>query len=588
MKRLAVLLALAALARPAEAQQYFYLPFKMLNTSADPFPYYVDARSSNPVGLVFSDVQAASLRAWKQWDDVSCAATAFASMGPTTAAIAEPRDPYDVYNVSTIWIASRSDPYYEATIGSSDVTAITIPLTYAGVLKQCDIYMNGAERNWSTAATTPSNTVDVESIVLHEVGHCQGLDHTYTSSFDVMYASPPIGSSLRTLSQNDTAALCNRYPTAGSVGSPCAGDGGCGGNPSLKCVSVPKVDGGTGKSMCTIGCPTGQNFSCDIPYACLPSSAFSPQYNGACLPPGDFVTQVGKPCTDNVQCGSTNGVCFRQNVLPSGFPSWQDGYCSQDCGSGQPQCPAGASCIDTGGGVLRCLKQCRIGYGDCRPGYSCVLPSTGGSGVCVPSCHGDVDCNPPGVTSNQCRVCDGTCLLVQNPAGQVGDPCSSSATCGTGQACGVFSNSTVGICTQSCARACTTCPAGSTCHPVGLQGELYCLRNCTGPGTCPSGLQCGILPTGTGCVPPCRSIVDCPVGTECVSGQCQKPTVDDAGCALCNPNNDAGRPTDGLPRDAGVGPGGSGGCGCGAGAAPLSLAALLSCAIPGIRLRRRR
>lgn len=542
---------------------YGYLPFKMLHGPQDPFPYYLDGRSPNPAGLLLSDVQAATERAWKTWDSVSCASTAFSFLGPTGSTVPEPRDPYDVFNVSTVWISSQSDPYYLSTVGSGDVAAITIPLTYAGVLKQCDIYLNAADHIWSAAQQVPSTALDVETIVLHEAGHCQGLDHTYDWSYasSAMYAEPTLGRANRALQQLDADALCSRYPSSGQLGSPCGADGGCGADPALKCVSVPKMDGGTGKSICSKGCPLNQNYECGIPLVCLSSLAFQPEYGGACLPPGDYVTQVGRPCLDSAQCGSTNGACFAENVLPSGFPNWEDGYCSQDCAPGQPPCPAGSSCLEISQGTLRCLKQCRVGYGDCRPGYACILVDGFRTGFCVPRCYKDVDCNPPGGTQNQCRLCDGICLSIQNPSGQLGDACSSSASCGTGQDCLKWGYSNVGVCSQSCARACAACPTGSTCQPVGAQGgDLYCLRNCTGPGTCPGGLQCGATRAGKGCVPPCKTELDCPVGTNCVGGQCQAPETSDGGCALCG-SPDSGRPTEGV-RDGGSGPSVGGGCGC--------------------------
>ncbi|MFZ5469065.1 MAG: matrixin family metalloprotease [Myxococcota bacterium] len=555
---------------------YNYLPFKMLNTSADPFEYYLDARSPNPAGLTLSNVQAATDNAWKRWDDVSCAATAFRARGLSTSAnIPEVRDTYDVYNVSTIWIGSTSDPYYGVAIGSSDVTAMTLPLSYAGQLQQCDIFMNGAQRTWSTLAATPTGAVDVESIVLHEVGHCQGLDHSYTGELadtaDVMYAITPIGSAKRTLTQRDIQALCTRYPASGVVGAPCLADGGCG-QVSLKCVRPPLASGGFAPPMCSTGCPLNQNFNCGVPYVCGASSEFSPQYNGACLPPGEYVTQVGKPCTSAGECGSANGQCFVQNQLPSGAPAWTAGYCTQDCGTGQPSCPVGARCIDFGGGAFRCLKECRVGTGDCRSGYTCVLPSNGPPGVCVSSCRGDVDCG----TGAVCRVCDGTCLSTNNPSGQIGDACTDASQCGAGQVCAQFVNgNNQGICSQPCGLACSSCPAGSTCHPIGSRGELYCLRDCT-TGTCPSGLQCGYLPTGRGCVPRCSLDPECPVGTQCINGECRPPTSFDGGCALCPGGSDAGRPTQGLPADGGAGSGpGSGGCGCSVASPSTSTDALL-------------
>ncbi len=574
MRALLVALAIApsALAQ-FDPAQFGYLPFKMLNDARDPFGYYFDARSSSPAGLQLSVVQSATQSAWKKWDDISCASTAFRFLGPTTNVVPDPADPYDVYNVSTVWVSSRQDPVYQAALGVS-VSAVTLPLTYAGVLQQCDIYLNAADFAWSTTTPTPSGSSDVETLVLHEVGHCQGLDHTNVDLADVMYPVAPVGAQKRALQPRDAAQLCYRYPASNGLGSPCDGGTGSCGTGSLKCVPVAQPDGGV-KHMCSQGCALMQGGQCDIPFVCTASSAFSPQYAGACLPPDNSVTQVGKPCTQSSQCGSANAICFLENQpnpLPSGAPAWKDGYCTHNCGTGQPGCPAGSACLDIGGGQLFCLKECRLGGGDCRPGYTCVLPSSGGSGVCVSSCAADRDCNPPNQNVNQCRVCDGTCLERQNPSAQIGDVCTSSENCGLGQVCIKQTGSSTGICSQSCARACTACPTGSRCHPVGTKGELFCLRDCSSNNTCPQGLQCATLPTGNACTFPCRSDAECPVGTTCVAGQCSRPTVDDGGCALCQGPTDGGKPTQGAPDAGGGGPGhGTGGCGCQTEGGPLGL-----------------
>ncbi len=561
------MLACLGLSAVASAQPtHNYLPFKMMNTAANPFLYLLDARDPNPKGLTLSNVEAATQRAWQQWDALSCAATAFSYQGPTSSAIADPRDNGDTFNVSTVWIQQSADPYYAYALGSSpDIAAVSLPLTYAGVLEQCDIYLNGVDHPWTTATGVGPGQLDVESIILHESGHCQGLDHSSYSPSEVMYPEVPLGQAKRVLSTYDIDTLCARYPSAGAVGSPCLSDGGCGGKPDagLACVVPPGADGGTGIPFCTVGCPLGQNFACEIPYLCLASNAFAPTANGACLPPGNHVTQVGKPCASNAACGSSTGLCQPPSTLPSGYPSWEGGYCTQDCGANQPSCPAGAVCLDVGGGTMRCLKECRVGSGDCRQGYTCVLPSVGGPGLCEPSCHIDADCSATEGSTALCRPCDGTCLRRQNPLGEIGSVCSDSSSCGSGQVCTRFSDGGPGICSQACARACTPCPSASSCHPVGDRGELYCLRDCD-LGTCPAGLQCSQLESGKGCMPPCASDLDCAVGTTCLQGQCQSSTP--RPCLLCPPGSDGGSGShSGSDGGTAATPGPGGGCGCGTG-----------------------
>jgi hypothetical protein len=590
MKRAVLLAVLVLTPFAAAAQPYYYLPFKMMNNPTNPFPWYQDDRNANPVGLTLASAQASTQNAWLNWDNVSCASTAFSFKGGAVAnSVPNPGDPYDIYNVSTLWVTSDTDPFYTMNFSSHDVTSLTLPLSYAGVLQQCDIYMNGVDRTWQTMTPTQAGATDVETLVLHEVGHCQGLDHSYLYPEDVMYATTPIGDQKRVLSTHDIGALCAQYPAVGGVGSPCLADGGCGSNPSVKCVKPPQSDGGPGLPVCTVGCTTGINFVCTAPFACKTSTLFSPM-NGACLPPGQNVTPVGHPCTvatQAVDCPSSLGQCIPEGIQASSSPLWKGGYCSQSCNPGMPDCPSGSECIDFGDPGLKkvCLKQCRIGTADCLPGYTCVLAPSGNA-VCASSCYSNADCDPGG--GYLCRVCDGTCLALQSPTGQIGDACVNESTCGAGQVCAKFGAASQGICSQPCAGACTACPTGSTCHPVGSRGELYCLRDCH-PHTCPTGLQCGQLPSGSGCMPPCAGPLDCPVGNVCDnSGECVNPYADyDAGCTLCPTQQDGGnKQTNGAP-DAGTLPGpGSGGCGCRETSGSAGVAALLALAA-ALSLRRR-
>jgi hypothetical protein len=142
---------------------------------------------------------------------------------------------------------------------------------------------------------------------------------------------------------------------------------------------------------------------------------------------------------------------------------------------------------------------------------------------------------------------------------------------------------------QQCGRGCGVCPTGSTCHALDT-GDLFCLRDCSGPGTCPAQERCGDVGTGKACVPACQSTNDCPVGQDCNAGECVTPeNLDDGGfCgALCNVP-DAGHPIVVAPKDAGVG-GGSGSGGCGCSASPLDFAWLgLTWAVAAAARRRGR
>ena len=565
-----------------------YLPFKMLNTRADPFAWFLDSRVTTPAGLSLSSVQTASVNAWASWNAVSCTSTQAAYKGLTSAAnpaIPRPSDPYDTSSVTPVWILSEQDPDWYPVFGSAFVKAITLPLAYAGVLNQCDIFINGADGVFSVTTPTPTGSLDLQTVMLHETGHCLGMDHwnPAVGASVVMAGAVTPGYQQRVPTTADISALCDRNPLREGIGSPCPDGGGCGTTvPGIKCITQPLVAGSA--RFCSVGCDTGTGFVCEVPLYCQAATYFSPSKSGACLRAIDTVTSVGKPCTMNNQCSSSVGLCQPQTTLPSGFARWVQGYCYQNCGAGQTACPVGSSCTEIGAPSQVCLASCRLGLADCRPEYSCAQTVSGG-GVCIPSCHQDIDC---GDTVNyQCRTCDGVCIAKQNPAGQIGDPCTMDGTCGPGQLCAKLDNLKPSrLCTLGCGKGCGDCPTGSLCHPIAPGNALFCLRTCTGPGTCPSGTRCGNLPTGRACLPPCYSNGDCPVGQDCSNGECYNPGENDAGCGAFCEIIDGGTPMNPPPKDAGVGPQNpGGGCGCSSFGAPPGLFAVL--ALAWTRARRR-
>lgn len=559
--RRVLLLALVAAAPAAGA--YEYLDFKVINTQADPLGYYVDSRSSAPAGVALSAVQVAAETAWNTWNGVPCASPSAVFRGLTASVVPDPPNRYDVYSVTPVWLSNPQDPDFDDILGPAPnfVLSVAIPVSVGGVLKTCDVYLNGTA-SWSAGSTASPGYFDVQTVLLHETGHCLGLGHNGFYQRDVMYQSLGEGDFFRALGPDDVDSLCARYPLPGGETARCKSDGTCNG-PDLKCLPQPQTNG-LSISLCSRGCAVGTNAGCPLPTSCQTSAAFAPAFDGACLLPGSQVTPVGAPCDGQSDCGPPNAQCFAPESQPSGTLFWEGGYCTQDCAPGQPPCPAGAECVDFGGGYARCLQSCRVGLSDCRPGYACADLSTGNA-VCLPACGANSDCADP--THFDCRLCDGLCVPKQNPSGQVGDACQSNDSCGPGQTC---EPSLGWQCSRQCSRGCAVCPTGSSCNATSR--GLFCLRDCTGPGTCPSGLRCADTETGKGCLPACSTNNDCPVGQSCYAGECYSP-VEDAGCGtLCN-RPDAGRPI--VPsRDAGVGGGdGSGGCGCQpVGASPAWLA----------------
>ncbi|MDY7225216.1 adhesin [Hyalangium rubrum] len=573
-----VVLAWVAISATAWADEYPYLGHKMLNTRENPFSYYVDSRNQTPAGISLSSVIQATQDAFQAWENVGCAYPDFNYAGLTSQNTSiNPNDvgnAFDAFNVSTVWVTSNTDPYYELALGRGQAKTGSIPLTYAGYLYQCDIFVNAVNYLWTVVPNTdPSGgRTDLQSALTHEIGHCLGLDDVYSPTEAVMHAVLPAGGNRRALDVHDEEHLCRQYPDNGAVGSPCSPSDPC--SNGLNCIPYNKSDGGLLYRYCTKNCALNNPGDCPDPFVCRRSL----QDGGtACTAvPNEAITQVGKPCGVNGDCGSAVGLCQNELALPSTGIAWEDGYCQESCSlAPNDNCPAGSLCTATGNGN-RCLKSCRVGSGDCRVGYTCSPLPTGN--VCVPNCYTDSDCNvgSSSPTAFSCRVCDRICFANTGLGRSVGSPCNQTSECSAGQVCLFINNQPTGVCSQPCSNAACGCPGGSTCRAVG--NVRMCMRDCSA-GTCEQPLACNPLGDGFACQPGCQNNLDCPSGYFCSGGGCFDPYAPtDGGCTLCG--NDAGTqpPPPPPPTDGGSGGGGTpDGCGCSGGPASalVFLAALV-------------
>jgi hypothetical protein len=234
-------------------------------------------------------------------------------------------------------------------------------------------------------------------------------------------------------------------------------------------------------------------------------------------PPADpgLIGQACSACPGN--------PCFGK----SGDP----GICSYDCTADATVCGTANGCVAGANNMKYCLPGCTpaLGSNQCDgAGTACDY-----TGVCIPACTADSDCNAAGApATGYCNLDLGDCLTAGSPTAQIGDSCSDSTQCPRN-----------GVCIQQGAAAfCATvacdlggafsCPSGAACVPA-AQGSTMnaiislCLKICTSATDCGAGQSC--LDPGIGqkvCIPgiPCASDSDCTsmvVGTTCVNGLCQ-------------------------------------------------------------------
>ena len=147
------------------------------------------------------------------WNAVKCGSS---SVGITTSDLgvvecAEVRYNTNGPNQNVIIFRDTTWPYSDPnnTLG---LTTVTFNAD-TGEIYDADMELNATGKNLSTSDTVPANGFDLLSVITHEAGHFLGLAHA-TDATATMFASyKPGTTSLRTLSADDIAGICEIYPS---------------------------------------------------------------------------------------------------------------------------------------------------------------------------------------------------------------------------------------------------------------------------------------------------------------------------------------------------------------------------------------
>ncbi|MEO7192482.1 MAG: matrixin family metalloprotease [Vicinamibacterales bacterium] len=169
MRRVVPLLACLILAVSAGLGAYLELGSQVgsqivaLQWKRFPIRYFVGNRDSS--GVTSPALQQAVDRAFATWKAVPGTPITTEFGGFTS------NQPFAADNVSVIGFRSRPD--LDRTLGA---TTFNLDLITGEVL-EADIFLNTAF-NWSVEASGEADRFDVESILLHEIGHVLGLGHS--------------------------------------------------------------------------------------------------------------------------------------------------------------------------------------------------------------------------------------------------------------------------------------------------------------------------------------------------------------------------------------------------------------------------
>ncbi len=295
-----------------------------------------------------TDVRDAIDSAIDSWNSIACNGLTLTVGGTTTDTanvVSDGVDAVDGIN-RVVWIETASRYPY-----SAQVLGVTSPVFYQdGTIIEADIIFNGVDDNWAVYAnladvpggSTNGQAVDIESVVVHELGHLIGLGHVLNGAAmsEPPTMTPTVDPQLRTrtLEGNDRAGACFLYPSSGATDHPCSNSDQCpefisssSDNETIadrsQCVSgqctkiedVPCGDGDLGERCCVDNCK-GQTI-------CLPLADDQTAYCASRCDP-----TRSDACPDGFTCAPTStggGVCVTDVVL--GCDCDTNDQCTSSC-----------------------------------------------------------------------------------------------------------------------------------------------------------------------------------------------------------------------------------------------------------------
>ncbi|MCC7383778.1 MAG: matrixin family metalloprotease [Deltaproteobacteria bacterium] len=263
--------------------------------------------------------------------------------------------------------------------GADGAAAYTVRERNGATWTEADIRVNGVDFEWST--TGDIQRPDLQSVIVHELGHALGLMHSADPEATMFYAVRRGTTQARTLHPDDVAGACYLYPSAAR--------------------------------------PCGADPDCPIFWASYGGANYRSRCEGGSCVAGSARTYAAE-CFEAVDCAS--GLCL---IDPTNPPASEPGFCSQTCSAGT--CPNGDFCEQ---------GRCIVGRDDCVGDADCG----GANRVCARDLDGRFRCLRLCLQDSVCfmtpgAVCHGG--TGANPAGfcRVPGPGAPGAVCDHGLEC---------------------------------------------------------------------------------------------------------------------------------------------------------
>ena len=516
-----------------------------------------------PVPVCLDEVR----KSFTTWSNFACTSATFQELGLSDSLKLTPLGYNTDGKNQVAWVESSAWDMGKYVLG------VTSPVFYEdGTIIEADIAMNGYLQTWSTSGKV--NSTDVRNVVVHEIGHYFGAQHTL-GGYDpdnpptmAPTADPTMKS--QTPEADDVAGLCFLYPKTpnvcqtnkdcplivadGAQGEYYAGQlacqaGKCGGfDPN-----VPKGTGKlgatcattldcidalfcqqmqSGKGVCAQTCKPNTGGACPSGFACVAYSG--DPANGVCLA-GDApgTKSEGAACNSGKECAS--GLCLIDDAgavcrtqCTASKPCAAGKVCAPIPGVSYGACieakkPAGGACSSAGQcasslcAAGSCAAPC-AGIADCPAGQGCQA-QPGGAGACVPLgskgegavCGGSLECK------------SGLCADL-GKGFVCGKLCSATLACYADQQCAPLTGGG-GVCVATPKKAAdgAACQNSSDCVSnlcVGVGSTALCTAACAPSKPCASGYDCVPLQGGGGaCL---KAATKKPAGQPCqFSSDCQ-------------------------------------------------------------------
>lgn len=153
-------------------------------------------RLNTPVPGLPDGGRGALLRAMATWSAVTCGSMAVSFVKANHGEEA----PIEIRAVASKW------RHGEAIAAHTDVESDA----WTGEIRRVVIELD-ARRPWSDAARVPADALDLETVLLHELGHAAGLAHSRRTSAVMRAGLKPGHAPRRALDEDDAAGLCALY-----------------------------------------------------------------------------------------------------------------------------------------------------------------------------------------------------------------------------------------------------------------------------------------------------------------------------------------------------------------------------------------